>query len=400
VRLLSGARQTGKTQLLRHSLPEERTQLFNLQESGLRRQFEADPAAFSRAVKALPQRIRIVAVDEIQKVPALLDEVQDLHDANPSRWQFFLTGSSARRLKAGASNLLPGRSHSYRIFPVCAWETDRESQPGEIAARRSPGRRSPEHRASAAPTASFPETSLHRRLLLGSLPGIWMESGPTAARTLDSYVETYLEEEIRREALIRDIGPFLVFLRLAALESGRPTNLSKLAQESGVPASTLKTYYQVLVDTFVGYWVPAYGGRSRKRLLTTPRFLFFDTGVRNAAAQLPLGGKLPESEAGALLEQWVGQELMARAGYLGRGHRVTFWRTVSGAEVDYVWESPKEDIPIEVKHTARPRPVDARHLETFLDEHPGRARRGLIVCRCERAEQLTERVRAIPWRAL
>jgi predicted AAA+ superfamily ATPase len=191
-----------------------------------------------------------------------------------------------------------------------------------------------------------------------------------------------------------------VFLRLAALKSGRQVNQSKLAQESGVPASTLKTDYQVLVDTFVGYWLPAHGQRSRKRLLTTPRFLFFDTGVRNAAAQLPLDGAVPESEASTLLEQWVGQELVARAGYLGRGHKVTFWRTVSGAEVDYVWESPKEEIPIEVNWTARPRPVDARHLESFINEQPGRARRGLLVCRCGQPELLTEGVRAIPWHRL
>ena len=92
--------------------------------------------------------------------------------------------------------------------------------------------------------------------------------------------------------------------------------------------------------------------------------------------------------------------MIARAGYLGRAHRVSFWRTTYGVEVDFVWESPREDIPIEVKWTARPRPSDARHLETFLDEFPARARRGLLLCRCARPQQLTDRVRAIPWDAL
>ncbi len=100
------------------------------------------------------------------------------------------------------------------------------------------------------------------------------------------------------------------------------------------------------------------------------------------------------------LEHWVAQELIARAGYAGRPHRVSFWRTAYGAEVDFVWEAPREDIPIEVKWTARPRPGDARHLETFLDEFPGRARRGLLVCRCAHPQQLTDRVRALPWHAL
>ena len=178
------------------------------------------------------------------------------------------------------------------------------------------------------------------------------------------------------------------------------TSSRGLSQESGVPASTLKNYYQVLVDTFVGYWMTAYAGRTRKRLLTTPRFYVFDVGVRQAAAETPLHPRLPDELGGTLLEHWVAQELIARAGYAGRPHRVSFWRTAYGAEVDFVWEAPREDIPIEVKWTARPRPGDARHLETFLDEFPGRARRGLLVCRCAHPQQLTDRVRALPWHAL
>ena len=226
------------------------------------------------------------------------------------------------------------------------------------------------------------------------------EPAATARATLATYVEHYLEEEIRREALVREIGPFLTFLRLAALESGRQVNLTRLSQESGVPASTLKNYYQVLVDTFVGHWIHPYAGRSRKRLLTSPRFHFFDVGVRNAAAEVGDAARVSDELGGPLLEQWVAQELVARADYSGRGHRVSFWRTTYGVEVDLVWESPREDVPIEVKWTARPRPVDARHLETFLDEFPRRARRGLLGAGCPRPQQLTDRVTAIPWEAL
>jgi hypothetical protein len=193
-------------------------------------------------------------------------------------------------------------------------------------------------------------------LTLGSLPGVRTQAAAGARRTLEAYVDHYLEEEIRREALVREMGPFLVFLRLAATESGRQINLARLSQESGVAASTLKTYYQVLVDTFVGHWMPAYSRRVRTRLLTTPRFYFFDLGVRNAAADLPLDARVPDALGGPLLEHWVAQDLIARASYLGRGHRVTFWRTRSGAEVDFIWEAPREEIPIEVKWTARPAP--------------------------------------------
>lgn len=401
VRILLGARQTGKTALLSHLLRGDDTHAVNLQETAARRRFEADPAAFSREVRALPRSIRSVLVDEIQKVPALLDEVQALYDSAPTRWQFYLTGSSARRLHAHSANLLPGRSHLYRLFPVCGWELARAEdapdlalpapEPKPVRSRRAP------HTGSAPP---FPARSLSRTLLLGGLPGVRAEREETARATLAAYVEHYLEEEIRREAVVREMGPFVVFLRLAAAESGGQINLARLSQESGIPASTLKNYYQVLVDTFVGYWIPSYARRARKRLLTTPRFCFFDLGVRNAAAERPLSGALADESAGPLLEQWVAQELIARAGYRGRGHRVSFWRTTSGAEVDFVWETPREDLPIEVKWTARPRPGDARHVETFLDQFPTRARRGLVVCRCERAQQLTDRVRAIPWHEL
>ena len=390
IRLLFGARQTGKTALLRHLLAGEHTHFVNLQESTSRRRFEADPAAFSREVRALPRAVRAVVVDEIQKVPALLDEIQGLYDATPRRWQLYLTGSSARQLQARSANLLPGRSHAYRLYPVCAWELAGGGPGAEIGG--------PPTAPLAAPP--FPAQRLARVLQFGSLPGIRAEPAATAHATLATYVDHYLEEEIRREALVRDMGAFVAFLRLAATESGQQVNLARLSQESGVPASTLKNYYQVLVDTFVGFWLLPHTRRTRKRLLTTPRFCFFDLGVRNAAAELPITPRLAEVHAGPLLEQWVAQELIARAGYLRRGHRVGFWRTASGAEVDFVWESPREDVPIEVKWTERPRPQDARHLERFLDQFRERARRGLLVCRCARPEQLTDRVRAIPWERL
>ncbi len=406
VRLLLGARQTGKTALLRQLLQGDTTRLFDLQETALRRRLESDPSVFAREVKALPRSVRAVVVDEIQKVPAILDEVQALFDSSPSRWQFFLTGSSARQLRARSANLLPGRSHAYHLYPVCMWEVgDRQvgvlNVPPDARRRSRTSAAARSQRSTVAPEAAkwsaFPIQDLSRLLRLGCLPGIRSESPATARATLETYVDHYLEEEIRREALVREIGPFAVFLRLAASQSGQQVNVAKMSQESGVPASTLKIYYQVLVDTFVGYWIPPYGRRSRKRLLSTPRFMLFDVGVRNAAAEMPLGAKLTDEQGGRLLEHWVGQELIARAGYSGRGHRVSFWRTSYGAEVDYVWEGVAEDVPIEVKWTARPRPTDARHLETFLDDHGPRAKRGLLVCRCPKPQQLTDRVLAVPW---
>lgn len=392
VRLLFGARQTGKTELLRRIVDPEHTLSFDLGRTAERRRFESDPARFGREVRALPRRIKNIVVDEIQKVPELLDEIQNLYDERKSRFQIFLTGSSARKLRRHSANLLPGRCHVMRLMPVSAWESERRecfgwpgAEPRDESAADWPG------------VKPFPPQSLERTLLFGNLPGVRAEPARAAAATLAAYVENYLEDEVRREALARDLGAFAVFVKLAALESGQQVNLARLSQESGVPAATLKNYYQILEDTFVGHWIRPYARRGRKRLLTTPRFLFFDTGVRNAAATLPADRAILETEGPRLLEQWVGLELLYRATYLGRGHALGFWRTVSGAEVDFVWQSPREDLPVEVKWTANPRPNDARHLETFLSEYPARSRRGMLVCRCTRPEQLTERVVAVPW---
>lgn len=395
VRLLFGARQTGKTLLLRHLLADKDPEIYDLQDASLRRRFEADPGRFGREVRALPRAKRAILVDEIQKVPALLDEIQSLYDTERGAREFYLTGSSARRLRRGAANLLPGRCHVYHLGPVTRWEQ------GGV-----PGKNVSREKLLAEPTASrsktpppFPAQDLGRNLLFGSLPGVMQEPPPTAAATLSAYVETYLEEELRREALVRDLGGFSTFLRLAAIESGKTINLSALSRESGIAVSTLKNFYQVLEDTFAGHRMGSYGRQSRKRILTTPRFYLFDGGVRTAAAGTPFDERVLETSGGDLLEHWVGLELLGRARILGRSHGVSFWRTTSGAEVDFVWETPREDLPIEVKWTRRPTPSDARHLEAFLDLFP-RAKRGLVVCRTAAAEQLTERVRAIPWSEL
>jgi uncharacterized protein len=150
----------------------------------------------------------------------------------------------------------------------------------------------------------------------------------------------------------------------------------------------------------VGYRIPAYGSVGRKRILTTPRFLFFDNGVRNAAARYRFSADLLKTQVGRLFENWVGQELMHRCLYSGRAYRLSFWRTVHGAEVDYVLETPDETIPIEVKATDVPSQADASHLKLFLETYPKKARRGFLVCRCRTPRRLADNIEAIPWRHL
>lgn len=387
VRLLFGARQTGKSTLL-HRIADVNTRVFNLQEHRTRLELERDPHVFTQILEADDRSLLVVCVDEIQKVPALLDEVQYLYDTYPGRFRFLLTGSSARKLKTSSANLLPGRAHLFKLFPLNL----RERQ-GNTESRVFPVQTEPFE-------TGFPEPVLEDLLLFGSLPGVSLENEETRVRTLESYVDLYLEEEIRRESLVRNMGAFQQFLELAATESGRIINLTNISRESGVPVATLRTYYQVLEETFVGYRIPAFGAAGRKRVLTTPRFLFFDNGVWNAAARYGFSSDLLKTQIGLLFENWVGQELMHRCLYTGRAYRLSFWRTAHGAEVDYVLETPDEAIPIEVKATESPTMADASHLKLFLETYPQRARRGFIVCRCREPRRLADNVEAVPWKSL
>jgi len=386
VRLLFGARQTGKSTLLGRVVGAEKNKrVFNLQDTSLRLSLEKNPAVFSEQLLATTEKNLTVYVDEIQKVPALLDEIQRLFDQHPRRFHFVLTGSSARRLRSSSANLLPGRSHLFHLFPVTQPE---RGVVGRVLPLPFPKGIHP-----------FPQRSLEDLLFYGSLPGITQESAVGAARSLEAYAELYLEEEIRREGLVRDVGAFSRFLELAALSSGKVINLIKLSNESGVAKATLRNYYQILVDTFTGYWLEPFTESPRKRLLTTPRFYFFDLGVRNAAARLsPSRSRLP-LEGGDLLEHWVGLELIHRARLLGRSYGVGFWRTVGGAEVDFVVKTPKDVVPIEVKWTENPTLSDARHLLNFLENEP-RANHGWVVCRVPQARRLHDKVTAIPWQEM
>ncbi|HEX7668494.1 MAG TPA: DUF4143 domain-containing protein [Polyangiaceae bacterium] len=386
--MLLGARQTGKSSLFGAILPKD-TVLVNLQDTRERLRYERTPGTLASELEARREKHLVVYVDEIQKVPALLDDIQYLHDRYPKRFEFFITGSSARRLRMGAANLLPGRIHIYRLFPVTAPE-----RKGHLPSRVLP------RLAEMGTRAAFPAAPIEERLVWGGLPGVSLEPIAKRSATLSAYAELYLEEEIRREAAVRDVGAFARFLALAATESGNVMNLTGLSQESGVPVATIRNFYQVLVDTFIGYWIPPYGRAGRKQILSTPRFVFFDVGVRNATAELPLTRALLKTQAGTLFEQWVLTELCHRAAYLGKSTRVSFWRTRAGAEVDAVVETPQGDIPVEVKWTETPRPTDARHVELFLDTYPKRAKHGFLICRVARATKLTDRVTALPWAEL
>jgi uncharacterized protein len=203
---------------------------------------------------------------------------------------------------------------------------------------------------------------------------------------------------MRREAMVRDWGAFLRFLQLAARESGAVVNFAAVSQESGISQPTIKSYYQLLEDMFIGFRVPAWSRSPRKNVLSSPKFLFFDLGVRHAAAGLLPSVHTVRADPGPLFEQWVGTELWKRAQYLGA--RLYYQRTHDGAEIDFIVERQRRLVPVEVKWTERPSRTDARHLLRFLDEHPQAAPQGWIVCRCPQPLRIDDRILAIPWSAL
>jgi predicted AAA+ superfamily ATPase len=236
VHILSGARQTGKTTLLEEILRSPSLH-YNLADPEERTRLLAQPGIFRRECEALPEQSEphFVLVDEAHAVPAVFDAVQVLYDRKKTRWRFVLCGSSARKLRAAGTNLLPGRSILYRLYPLI-------------------------------------------------LPGITLLEEEDRKSVLRFFVTIHLEEEIRREALVKDWGAFVNFLRLAALESGQVVNFAAIFREAGLSQPTIKSYYQLLEDMFIGFRVPAYSKSPRKNLLSTPRFLFFDLGIRHAAS--------------------------------------------------------------------------------------------------------------------
>jgi predicted AAA+ superfamily ATPase len=246
------------------------------------------------------------------------------------------------------------------------------------------------------PSRPFPSWGLEARLAYGALPGIVASEEEDRPELLKAFSIIHLEEEIRREALVKDWGAFLRFLHLAAAESGQILNFAAISREIGISQPTVKAYYQLLEDMFIGFRVSAYAKSPRKNLLSTPKFFFFDLGVRHAAAGLIPSREVVKANPGPLLEQWVGIELWKRLQYLGSG-QLHYQRSRQGAEVDFIIDDGSLLTPIEVKWSEHPKLQDARHLLTFLQEHPKKAKRGYLICRCSRSMEIHETVTALPW---
>lgn len=365
--LILGPRQTGKTTLIR----EIDAGLFlSLAKPQVRLRYEKDPGLLEREIDSLKGSRRkppLIILDEIQKIPGLLDSAQTLIDEKKAR--FLITGSSARKLRrGGAVNLLPGRVVSLRMDPLTLDELPAGAE-------------------------------LERLLLFGSLPGIaTLKNRRDMETDLKSYVETYLEEEIRQEALVRNVGRFARFLELAGAESGNLAHFSNISRDLGVAHTTVASYFEILEDCLVSERVePVHHSTSRRQLVRSSKVLLFDMGVRRLCAGE--GTSLPANRWGRLFEQFIGLELLRLSRAKGVSCKLGFWRDQSGVEVDWVLDFGDRLLPIEVKWSEAPSARDARHLALFMKEYP-RAKRGYVVCRTPRPFKIAPGVEALPWREL
>jgi predicted AAA+ superfamily ATPase len=384
--LILGPRQTGKTTLVKTCLSGAKNLMeYPLQKPDVRMEMERDPAAIIRQVEARTGK-PVVFLDEAQKVPELFDSVQYLIDEKKA--SFIITGSSARKLRRKGANLLPGRVRTFRLDPLlwneCGWQGNHES-----GLFRMPN-------MNAIKGYSFEHS-----LIFGALPGIVGQTDDKErADLLRAYTHTYLEEEIRAEALSRKIGQFSRFLELAARESGTNPNLTRLSQESGVSVPTIKEYFSILEDTLVVEKVEPYLKNARKRILTSPRYYFFDLGVRNALARVPLTEDLLNADKGRLFEHAVILELIRRIRAHNLDYRVHYWRTGGGAEVDCVIDTGKDIIPIEIKAGARVTLSALRGLSSFIETYKGKVRKAYVVTTGRMPEKLTDTITVLPWQFL
>ncbi|MEZ5286810.1 MAG: DUF4143 domain-containing protein [Vicinamibacterales bacterium] len=334
---LWGPRQTGKTTLLRAAYPD--ALWVDLLKADEYRRYLERPELLRQELVGTAKPSQVV-IDEVQKVPALLDEVHWLHEHAGVR--FALCGSSARRVRRGGANLLGGRAIRYELHGLTAAEIGR----------------------------GFDLTTL---LNAGYLPAHYERE--RADRLLAAYVGDYLKEEVAAEGLVRNLPMFSAFLGAAALSDGGLINFSSIARECGVSSPTVKGHFGILEDTLLGRWLPAYTRRPKRRVIASPKFYFADVGVVNHLARR---GRLePGSELyGRAFENWVFHELSAAAAYGDGSRELSYWRLASGIEVDFIVGAMA--VAIEAKATRRLTSDHLSGLRQLHADHP-RARR-IVVC--------------------
>lgn len=353
---LWGPRQTGKTTLLKAHYSQSRW--IDLLKADEFRRYLTNPEFLRQELEADDVGAGAqVVIDEIQKVPALLDEVHWLLENRGIH--FALCGSSARKLRRGAANLLGGRALRYQLHGLTAAELG-------------------------------VDFDLNRLLNHGYLPRIAKAAQP--ARLVDAYVSDYLKEEVAAEGLVRNLPAFSEFLNAAALSDGELINFSNVAADCGVSSHTAKSYFEILEDTLLGRWLPAYRKRPKRRVTAASKFYLSDVGVVNSLARR--GPISPGSEAhGRAFENWVFHELSAYVDYMEPDAELAYWRLAGGTEVDFVVDDMR--LAVEAKSSER---ISSRHLKglrSLVKDHPHTQHR-VVVCLESRPRRTEDGIDILP----
>lgn len=350
---LWGARQTGKSTLLKMMYPG--VLYFDLLLSDVFNRFLSNPALLRETVEA-DNSSSLVIIDEIQRIPSLLNEVQWLI-VNRNR-QFILSGSSPRKIVRSGGNLLGGRALRYELYPLIYRE--------------------------------IPDFDLLRALNNGLLPRMYLSDRP--ARLLSAYVGSYLRDEIMAEARIRNISSFSRFLEAAAFSNGEIVNYSNIASDCGVSSPTIKEYFQILEDTMTGRYLPSYQKKPKRRVIVAPKFWFFDIGIANYL--LKRGTIVAGSEAfGKAFEHFIYHELYSHSHYSGINYPLSYWRTTSQTEVDFILGD--NEVAVEVKATELANEKHLKGLKIFADEYKTKR---LILVSNDNLPRKTGNISILPWR--
>jgi len=308
-------------------------------------------------------KILTVFVDEVQKVPALLDEVHSLLETYKGKVRFILTGSSARKLKRYGTNLLAGRAFTLNLHPLSHLEIN---------------------------------IDVDRALHVGTLPAIYLDNDDPA-RTLKSYVETYVREEIQQEALIRNIEGFALFLEYSGQMNGEPVNYSKIAKLANISDKTAEEYFSILVDTLIAFRLNAWHYSVKKQIISAPKYYYFDCGVLNAIrGELRTPPRKHSYRYGMLFETFIIQQIIHTNNYLETDYKIYYWRTNTNLEVDLILSRgiAHRPIAIEIKSSDAPQRSDFHGLRSFASENE----QALLYCLCNTPHAYTvDNIKVMPW---
>jgi len=362
---LFGARQSGKSTLVGSYLKNKKFWSVNLLHSETFFLYSREPSLFRKeAISKVKNGVRVIFVDEIQRIPELLNEVHFLIEE--TKCIFILTGSSARKLKRGGANLLAGRAVVRYLYPFTAFEL------GE-------------------------KFDLEPALRFGTLPPVALAaSDEERIDILNAYGNTFIKEEIQAEGLSRNIGGFSRFLEIAASCSGELVNFSAIARDAALSMGTVQNYFDILEDTLIALKLEAWTKSPRKRMVLHPRYYFFDLGVLNALNR-HVQAAPDRALRGRLFEHFIILETQRLLSYFNKSNiRIFSWRTSNGAEVALVFEKGGKIISgVEIKSTPRVSRADLTGLSSFHEDHPSAKK--IVVCTAENGFDF-DLAQVMPWK--